>query len=149
MEPAFSSLSSSAPAPGLHDKVLQRRALEMAQAPSKSSQRITRLASSAFGGDVAAAEQRQLRLELVADGIGQERRGGVTSTTWLSGPLGLGEQIGGHEGRVWHIVGDDQHLEGLAGRWRRRASRGRPGLGPVTQALPGPKIWSTWDRLVP
>ncbi len=64
------------------------------------------------GGDVAAREGLQLLGEGAAEGFDQ---GGVVGDGDRAGEdvvLGLGEQVGGDEGRVGAVVGEDQDLAG-------------------------------------
>ena len=99
---------------------------------------------------VAAREPVQLRSRPRATLLRELARWSVTSSACAQRVvLGLRQQIGGDEIRARAVIGDHQHLRWAGGQIAGGAGRivATSCLAAVTQALPGPKILSTFGML--
>ena len=91
---------------------------------------------------VLPGERRQLAGHLGLDRVGQARIGRDQQGRGVGAVLRLGEQVGGDVERGGGAVGQDMTSDGPAGRSMPTPPT-TSSLAAVTQALPGPTIWST------
>ena len=92
-----------------------------------------------MGGKGHAREHLQLSVELVLHLLEHLFRRGDEQHLRVAAMLSLRQQVGGHEGRIGGIVGDDAHLGGTGGHVDGHIVEADGLLGSHDEAVAGPK----------